>query len=522
MAFRQSPQQATVWAFIGGWLFTLLLIWVAFAVAHSAIVGSMGLDLQQRLDTDTYVLEDHASRSLDGVASSLEALATLTSREEVADGRRLSEKLKELQFDNVIVRGLSLVDARDTVLASSNLGNVGQRVSAAVLQGLGPAPREARHGVRYSGSIAQRDLPDPGTEGAAAQPFWLASIDVKSPELRGYRWVAAINAGFFLNFWSAATQGGGTMMGLFDYTGQPLVALGRGPEATSALSAGLAEALLSRDQGDLAVPALDNWLIRYRASSRHPVAFVMMADRDLQAQRTFQRTAALRWSALIGSMLASAAFLLGYRALSRYRRAVFLGHKHQLAAHTDPLTGVGNRRAFEEAAPLMLEQAAAMGLPLALMVLDLDHFKQVNDQHGHLAGDAVLQEMALRWRGVLRSDDLLVRAGGEEFYVMLSAAGWQQAQAVAQKLIEAARRGPVRLPGDHAGVTVTVSIGLAAVEVCPPKADLRSLLMAADEALYRAKAEGRDRCVTTEWLRVDQADPRFKGLLAGAIKLDNG
>jgi len=163
----------------------------------------------------------------------------------------------------------------------------------------------------------------------------------------------------------------------------------------------------------------------------------------------------------------------------------------------DPLTGLGNRRFLESA--LRREAAAATrgGRPLALALLDLDHFKQVNDSFGHEAGDAVLRAMGEVLREHTRVSDTVGRYGGEEFLVLLPDTGVDGALAVAGHLLDAVRRLTVLWPG---GVldAITASIGVAVFPQHVESAD--DLVAAADAALYRAKAAGRNRIALAEGL----------------------
>lgn len=160
----------------------------------------------------------------------------------------------------------------------------------------------------------------------------------------------------------------------------------------------------------------------------------------------------------------------------------------------DPLTGLANRRFLEGA--LAQEGASSLrsGRPLALALLDLDLFKQINDTHSHEAGDAVLRAMGEVLKEQTRSSDIVGRYGGEEFLVLLPDTGLDGAVAVANHLLEAVRRLTVLWPG---GVLdrVTVSIGVAVFPLHVQRVD--DLVAAADAALYRAKAEGRDRMVVS-------------------------
>jgi len=172
------------------------------------------------------------------------------------------------------------------------------------------------------------------------------------------------------------------------------------------------------------------------------------------------------------------------------------GYQLRLAegALHDPLTGLHNRRHLEERLLAEISAAQRHGRPLSLLVADLDHFKQVNDAHGHLAGDEALKLAALVLRGALRKEDSLARYGGEEFVVVARETGAAGARALAERLRRAVERsrcavGPVE-------VALTISVGVAtAPELRPgPPAGLgQALLELADRALYQAKAGGRNR-----------------------------
>jgi diguanylate cyclase (GGDEF)-like protein len=153
----------------------------------------------------------------------------------------------------------------------------------------------------------------------------------------------------------------------------------------------------------------------------------------------------------------------------------------------DPLTGLGNRRLMAQRLPAMLADAASQGLPVSVAVIDLDHFKGVNDRFGHAVGDAVLVRLADLLRTCTRVGDLLVRLGGEEFLVALAGAGPDMAREVTERL----RAGMQRLDWSTIapGLAVTLSVGLAST----PPYDMAALNHAADEALYRAKRAGRNQ-----------------------------
>ncbi len=159
-------------------------------------------------------------------------------------------------------------------------------------------------------------------------------------------------------------------------------------------------------------------------------------------------------------------------------------------AVTDELTGLYNRRYFERHLSIMLSKAQEQQRDMAMMLIDMDFFKSVNDTHGHDTGDAVLREFADRLRRNIRGVDLACRFGGEEFVVLMPDTDSRQAQGVAERVRNAvAERG--FSAGDGRPLTVTVSVGLALND---QRADTpESLLKRADVALYRAKREGRNR-----------------------------
>jgi diguanylate cyclase (GGDEF)-like protein len=173
------------------------------------------------------------------------------------------------------------------------------------------------------------------------------------------------------------------------------------------------------------------------------------------------------------------------------RRLVDAEARQRDIANRDPLTGIGNRRAFD--AILHRELAArtghggrreADGSPLALLILDLDDFKGVNDRHGHQVGDAVLREAATRAQGILRSTDTLARIGGDEFAVIAPGAHGEGAQRMAEAI-----RTAVGLRVSDAGPVPTASVGWA---VFPDDgADFETLMHAADERMLKLKGNGK-------------------------------
>ncbi|XPV75066.1 MAG: diguanylate cyclase [Desulfovibrio sp.] len=158
-------------------------------------------------------------------------------------------------------------------------------------------------------------------------------------------------------------------------------------------------------------------------------------------------------------------------------------------AMTDSLTGLWNRRFFEEQVQKKLSQCSGCGRGMALMMVDVDHFKQVNDNYGHDAGDKALCALAETLRSVVRNHDIVARFGGEEFVVFLPEAGLQSASHIAERIRAAIK--DLRILCDNVVLKMTVSIGVAAVT--PMVQPLDIALKFADEAMYCAKENGRDR-----------------------------
>ncbi|MDO3380705.1 sensor domain-containing diguanylate cyclase [Gilvimarinus algae] len=158
------------------------------------------------------------------------------------------------------------------------------------------------------------------------------------------------------------------------------------------------------------------------------------------------------------------------------------------SASFDPLTGQMNRRHFMDSAEEEFVRARRFAQPLALVMLDIDHFKPVNDQFGHAAGDFVLEVVCQRWSGILRSVDLLGRIGGEEFAALLPQSRAREAEAVARRLCEAVSEQPFEF--EALSIRCTVSAGVAVLAADDRR--VQDMMRRADDALYRAKAAGRN------------------------------
>lgn len=168
-------------------------------------------------------------------------------------------------------------------------------------------------------------------------------------------------------------------------------------------------------------------------------------------------------------------------------------HLSMTLAVTDPLTGLYNRRYLESHLENLLQRAVQDNKPIGLMALDIDHFKAVNDTHGHAAGDEVLKEFAMRVKRCVRFIDLAARTGGEEFVVIMPDSTQETCMAVAERLREAIAASPVVIAEQNLEIPITVSIGVTISQGTAD--DAAAIMRRGDEALYEAKNSGRDRVV---------------------------
>ncbi|MFA9462243.1 diguanylate cyclase [Thiohalorhabdus methylotrophus] len=208
-----------------------------------------------------------------------------------------------------------------------------------------------------------------------------------------------------------------------------------------------------------------------------------------------------------GGVLESACLLiaLGERLVGwdrARRRAIAI-------ANQDPLTGLGNRRALEEAFDRLEERVQTTGVPVFLAFIDLDHFKAINDEHGHDAGDAVLIHLARILRNACRPEDICIRYGGEELALLLQVPHQEQAMEVTERIRQRFARESTRFEGTEIRHTLTAGIALALARDREP--DRAEAIRRADRALYEGKRCGRNRC--TAHLPEEQADaaPSLQG-----------
>lgn len=231
-----------------------------------------------------------------------------------------------------------------------------------------------------------------------------------------------------------------------------------------------------------------------------PVDATLLASYLIQALSTLlmaQLISVMMWHQYSRRVLLSRKLGLAHSALLAKQQEL------ETLAERDTLTGLYNRRKFMQLAEQELARAARVPGELSLLMVDLDHFKHINDRYGHPAGDAALEQVAAKLLHGVRGTDLVARMGGEEFIVLMPSTGRAGAVAAAEKLRHALGERPLDLLGQL--VPVTASIGVTGLKA-NQRASIDALYAAADVALYAAKKNGRDR--------VECADPTAVEALA--------
>ncbi|MEA5390054.1 GGDEF domain-containing protein [Cyanobium gracile UHCC 0139] len=234
-------------------------------------------------------------------------------------------------------------------------------------------------------------------------------------------------------------------------------------------------------------PRRRRWRVRFAAAVL--LALGVFALEDGVGEALGRPGEPLRWRSWVWVILDLSIPAQVLAVLSTLRQRDRLEAELAAAVRRDPLTGLPNRTGFAEAATLALAAAARDGRPVAGAMLDIDHFKAINDGWGHGAGDLVLRDVAAAMRAVLRPGDVLARVGGEEFALLLPGVDARGAGPLLERLRAAAASVPH--PGAP-GQRVTLSAGVAVVQGTGLVA-LESGLRNADGALYAAKAAGRNR-----------------------------
>jgi diguanylate cyclase (GGDEF)-like protein len=266
-------------------------------------------------------------------------------------------------------------------------------------------------------------------------------------------------------------------------------ALGRAP--TEFMPGSLVRRAQARRSTVLAAkpdPVADAWLLEYLPGAQNLVVVPFALERQLSGALIFEhgKRTSSRSMRVDRRILGTAEQATAHAAMA-LGRAALLGRLRGLA-ETDGLTRVANRRIFDDTLEREMARSDSTGVSFAVALVDLDHFKALNDQHGHLTGDDVLRGVARAIRNTCRDGDLAARYGGEEFAAVLVNITPEEAAEVAERIRMAIEAADVPVP-------ITASVGVA----CYPDHahDARSLVAASDAALYVAKSSGRNQVVTT-------------------------
>ena len=232
---------------------------------------------------------------------------------------------------------------------------------------------------------------------------------------------------------------------------------------------------------------------QYDADGRTRALALLERERDIKAEQLRRGDLQQRmgWLLAVAFVLSFAVVALLVRRVRQTNRLLSSSNELlKVQSERDPLTGLANRRHFQAVMRQLTDDGKLSG---TLYLIDLDHFKNINDRHGHAAGDAVLVEVARRLRETLREQDLIVRWGGEEFLVVVQALGAEQVEALAQRLLGALDHAPVACGVLHIGVTG--SIGFATFPMGPTalRVSWERAINLVDTAMYLAKAHGRNR-----------------------------
>jgi diguanylate cyclase (GGDEF)-like protein len=240
---------------------------------------------------------------------------------------------------------------------------------------------------------------------------------------------------------------------------------------------------------------------QYDADGRTRALALLNRENDIKAEQLRRRDLQQRmwWLLAAAFLLSFAVVTLLVRRVRQTNRLLSTSNEMlKVQSERDPLTGLANRRHFQAVMRQLAEDGKLSG---TVYLIDIDHFKNINDRHGHGAGDTVLVEVARRLRETLREQDLIVRWGGEEFLVVVQALGAEQVDTLAQRLLGALDHAPVVAGVHH--IAVTGSIGFATFPLGPSalRVSWERAINLVDTAMYLAKAHGRNRAYGVRLLR---------------------
>jgi diguanylate cyclase (GGDEF)-like protein len=241
--------------------------------------------------------------------------------------------------------------------------------------------------------------------------------------------------------------------------------------------------------------SVEEWLADRLAQRRNPGAPRLVQATDGRWFRVHERRT--REGGLVGVRIDVSELIAREQSLRELNSELDAANRRLAElSETDALTGIANRRQFDRRLDEEWARSLRHGLPLSLLLIDVDHFKRYNDHHGHPAGDACLRRIATELQAcVCRPDELLARYGGEEFLMLLPHTDAADALAMAQRCLAAVDAAALPHGDSPLGAQVTLSIGVASHQPNTPLAHAHALLHQADTALYRAKNEGRHRVV---------------------------
>jgi len=329
-----------------------------------------------------------------------------------------------------------------------------------------------------------RELNDPSSETVALANIGLSHISMGHLELGKRLMHDAI----------AIDERRGSATGVSDLYRELGVYLEKAGDVSGAVAAyhthrRMATGILRNDQ-QKAILAMQE---QYDADHRTRALALLNRENQIKAEQLRRRDLQQRlwWLLAAAFLLSFAVVALLYRRVRQTNRRLATSNEMlKVQSERDPLTGLANRRHFQA----VMRQLAADGkLSGTVYLIDIDHFKNVNDRHGHGAGDTVLVEVAQRLRETLREQDLIVRWGGEEFLVVVQALAPDQVEALAQRMLSVLDRAAVTV--DAHRIAVTASIGFATFPIGPAslRVSWERAINLVDTAMYLAKAHGRNR-----------------------------
>ena len=329
-----------------------------------------------------------------------------------------------------------------------------------------------------------RELSDRNSEMVALANIGMAHISLLHVEL-GKRYVREA---------IAIDEGRGSVSGMSETLRELGIYLEKAGDVAGAVAANhqhrrLASTLL-RDDQQKAILAMQE---QYDADARSRALVLLNRERDITAEQLRRRDLQQQLWWLLAATFALSLAVVGllYRRVRLTNRLLSTSNEQlKVQSERDPLTGLANRRHFQAAMRRLAEDGKLSG---TVYLIDIDHFKHINDRHGHGTGDAVLIEVASRLRETLREQDLIVRWGGEEFLVIVQGLAPDQVDLLAQRMLGVLDRAPV-VAGTHR-VAVTASIGFATFPIGPDllRVSWERAINLVDTAMYLAKAHGRNR-----------------------------